>query len=121
MDNTPVSVSSTTAPIVIEPGGFRIFGNASALGTDEIQTSKNQVSLILTQNPAINGIANIRYSNAKNGEVAIYDLSGKLVKSVKVAKDNGDEKISISGLKAGMYLVQLKSDKGVAVAKMMVN
>lgn len=121
MDNTPVSVSSTTAPIVIEPGGFRIFGNASALGTDEIATSKNQVSLILTQNPATNGVANIRYANAKNGEVAIYDLTGKLVKSVKVAKDNGDEKISISGLKSGMYLVQLKSDKGVAVTKMMVN
>ena len=121
MDNTPVSVSSTTAPIVIEPGGFRIFGNASALGTDEIATSKNQVSLILTQNPATNGVANIRYTNAKNGEVVIYDLSGKLVKSVKVAKDNGDEKISISGLKSGMYLVQLKSDKGVAVTKMMVN
>ena len=120
MDNTSVSVSSTTAPITIEPGGFRIFGNASALSTDEAGSVKNEVSLTLTQNPVTNGTANLRYTNAKNGTVAIYDLTGALVKTVKVSKDNGDEAISINGLKTGMYLIQLKSDKGVAVTKMMV-
>ncbi|ROI07530.1 T9SS C-terminal target domain-containing protein [Kaistella haifensis] len=120
MDNTSVPVSSTTAPITIEPGGFRIFGNASALATDETGAVKNAVSLTLTQNPVTNGTANLRYTNAKNGTVAIYDLTGALVKTVKVSKDNGDEDISINGLKTGMYLIQLKSDKGVAVTKMMV-
>ena len=67
-----------------------------------------------------NGTANLRYTNAKNGTVAIYDLTGALVKTVKISKDNGDEAISINGLKTGMYLIQLKSDKGVAVTKMMV-
>ncbi|MGZ5263754.1 MAG: T9SS type A sorting domain-containing protein [Kaistella sp.] len=50
----------------------------------------------------------------------MYDLTGALIKTVKVSKDNGDEAISISGLKTGMYLIQLKSDKGVAVTKMLV-
>ena len=120
MDNTSVPVSSTTAPITIEPGGFRIFGNASALSTENVGSVKNAVSLTLTQNPVTNGTANLRYTNAKNGTVAIYDLTGALVKTVKVSKDNGDEAISINGLKTGMYLIQLKSDKGVAVTKMMV-
>ncbi|WP_332020892.1 alpha-amylase family glycosyl hydrolase, partial [Kaistella sp.] len=120
MDNTSVSVSSTTAPITIEPGGFRIFGNASALATDEAGSVKNEVSLTLTQNPVTNGTANLRYTNAKNGTVSIYDLTGALVKTLKVTKDNGDEAVSINGLKSGMYLIQLKSDKGVAVTKMMV-
>ncbi len=120
MDNTSVPVSSTTAPITIEPGGFRIFGNASALSTENVGSVKNAVSLTLTQNPVTNGTANLRYTNAKNGTVAIYDLAGTLVKTVKISKDNGDETVSINGLKTGMYLIQLKSDKGVAVTKMLV-
>ena len=120
MDNSAVPVASTTAPITIEAGGFRIFGNAPALATSETGNVKNAVSLLITQNPVTNGTANIRYTNADNGTLAIYDLSGKLVKSVKTAKSNGDEAVSINGLKSGMYLIQLKSDKGVAVTKMVV-
>ena len=120
MDNSSISVTNQTAPITIEPGGFRIFGNASALGTNEVANNKNAVSLILTQNPVTNGIANIRYTNAKNGTIAVYDLAGTLVKTVKAIKDNGDDMISVSGLKSGMYLLQLKSEKGVAVTKMIV-
>src|SRR5690606_85962 len=120
LDNTSVAVANATAPITIEPGGFRILGNASGLATDEVGSGKNAVTLTLNQNPVSNGIANIRYSNAKNGSLAIYDLSGALVKTVKVSKDSGDEAISVAGLKTGMYLIQLKSDKGVAVTKMIV-
>ena len=120
MDNSAVPVASTTAPITIEAGGFRIFGNAPALATSETGNVKNAVSLVITQNPVTNGTANIRYTNADNGTLAIYDLSGKLVKSVNTAKSNGDEAVSINGLKSGMYLIQLKSDKGVAVTKMVV-
>lgn len=120
MDNTSFPVSSTTSPITIEPGGFRIFGNASALATGEVNGNKNAASLILTQNPVVNGTANIRYTNAKNGELAIYDMTGSLVKTVKTSKVNGDQQISINGIKTGTYLIQLKSDSGVAVTKMMV-
>lgn len=120
MDNTSLSVTSTTAPITIEPGGFRIFGNQTALATDEASLNKNDVSLIITENPVSNGIAKIRYSNAKNGELSIYDLSGKELKTVKISKDNGDENISINGLKSGIYIMQLKSEKGMAAAKMIV-
>ena len=120
MDNSAVPVASTTAPITIEAGGFRIFGNAPALATSETGNVKNAVSLVITQNPVTNGTANLRYTNADNGTLAIYDLSGKLVKSVKTAKSNGDEAVSINGLKSGMYLIQLKSDKGIAVTKIIV-
>ena len=120
MDNTQSNVTSTTTPITIEPGGFRIFGNSKALATNEANQSKNAVSLVLTQNPVSNGTASIRYTNAKNGSLAIYDFSGTLIKTVQVSKDNGDENISINGLKTGMYFIQLKSEKGITVAKMIV-
>ena len=120
MDNSSFFVSDTTAPITIEAGGFRIFGDGSALATEETETVKNAVSLTVLQNPVTNGVANIRYSNADNGTLAIYDLGGKLVKSQKVSKSKGDETISVNGLSSGIYLIQLKSEKGMAVAKMIV-
>ncbi len=120
MDNTSLAIGITSTPISIEAGGFRIFGNASALATDEVVGSKSAVTLKLAQNPVSNGIANIRYTNAQNGTIAIYDLAGTLVKTIKVSKDTGDESISVNGLKAGVYLIQLKSEKGVAVTKMIV-
>lgn len=122
MDNSTVAVNSTSAPITIEPGGFRIFGNAAAqaLATDETGTNKNNVSLKLMQNPVTNGLANLRFTNAKNGTVSVYHLSGTLVKTVKLNKENGEETISLNGLKSGMYLVQLQSENGVAVTKMIV-
>ncbi|QBO58559.1 alpha-amylase family glycosyl hydrolase [Chryseobacterium salivictor] len=120
MDNSSLSVTNTATPVTVEPGGFRIFGNAAALGTDEVIGNKSSVSLKLIQNPVTNGNATVRYTNAKNGTIAIYDLAGVLVKTVKASKDNGDDTISINGLKSGIYLIQLKSEKGVAVTKMMV-
>ena len=120
MDNTSFPVGSMTAPITIEPGGFRIFGNASALATDEISGNKNTVSLVLTENPVANGAAKLRYENAKNGQIYIYDMTGKLVKEVRASKASGDESVNINGLKSGVYFIQLKSDSGVAATKMIV-
>lgn len=120
MTNASFYVSDTTSPITIEAGGFRIFGDGSALATEETGSVKNAVSLTVMQNPVTDGVAKVRYTNADNGMLAIYDLTGKLVNSVKAAQSKGDQQISISGLSSGMYLIQLKSDKGVAVTKMIV-
>lgn len=120
MTNATISVSDTAAPITIEAGGFRIFGNQSALATDEVVGRENKVSLKLTSNPVQNGVATLRFSNAKNGVFTLYDLSGKALKSIKVKKETGEENISVSDLKAGIYLIQLSSDEGSAAVKMIV-
>lgn len=120
MTNASFYVSDTAAPITIEAGGFRIFGDGSALATEETGAVKNAVSLTLMQNPVSNGVAKVRYTNADHGILSVYDLNGRQVKSVKAESSKGDQEISINGLSSGMYLIQLKSEKGVAVAKMMV-
>lgn len=119
MDNT-AGFYNPDQSFYIEPGGFRILGNAVALAAEDVSVKENRTSLKLMQNPVANGVANIRYTNAKNGTVLIYDLSGSLVKTAKVSKDSGDDAISISGLRSGMYIIQLKSDEGNATAKMIV-
>lgn len=120
MTNASFYVSDAAAPITIEAGGFRIFGDGSALATEETGAVKNAVSITLMQNPVSNGVAKVRYTNADHGILSVYDLNGRQVKSVKAESSKGDQEISINGLSSGMYLIQLKSEKGVAVAKMMV-
>lgn len=121
MDNSRIAINSTTAPITIEPGGFRIFGNAAGvLATGEVQNNKTDVTLKLMQNPVTNGTANLRFSNAKNGNLSVYDLSGTLIKTVKINKEAGDYAFPVNGLKNGVYLLQLSAENGVAVTKMLV-
>ena len=88
------------------------------LSTDEVKN--NKANLTLLQNPVVNGVAQVRLNNAKNGMLSILDVSGKLLKTQKLSKDNGDEAVSVSGLKSGLYILQLNSDKGTSTVKMII-
>ena len=119
MDNTSMSASASTT-VTLQPGEFRIFGNQTALATDETKIDANKTSLQITQNPATDGLLKIRYNKAKNGQINIYDLNGKLVKSFRLQSAKGDETFSLKGIGTGNYLVQLKSDEGLAVSKLII-
>lgn len=88
------------------------------LSTDDIKG--NKANLTLLQNPVVNGVAQVRLNNAKNGMLSILDISGKLLKTQKLSKDSGDETVSVSGLKSGLYILQLNSDKGTSTVKMII-
>jgi 1,4-alpha-glucan branching enzyme len=119
MDNTSMSASASTT-VTLQPGEFRIFGNQTALATDETKIDANKTSLQITQNPATDGLLKIRYNKAKNGQINIYDLNGKLLKSFRLQSAKGDETFSLKGIGTGNYLVQLKSDEGLAVSKLII-
>lgn len=121
MDNSTFVVSNTSTPISIAPGEFRIFGNSSAsLDTSETSNSKNGLSLKILNNPALNGEVKIRYTNARNGAINIFDMTGKVVQTYKVSQDFGDQTLFGAKLPAGMYLVQLKTDKTSVVEKLII-
>lgn len=122
MDNSTRNFTSTTTPVTLQPGDFIILGNkpSAALATDETKTSENAVKIQLEQNPVSDGAAKLKLNNAKNGVIAIYDLSGKLIKSAKAEFNNGTQVLPLNNIKSGMYLIQLKTDKGNAVTKMIV-
>ena len=94
--------------------------DCSTLGTNEVVADQNAVSISLLENPVQNGEARLKYTNAKGGNLNIYDFSGKLVKSVRTTSDKGEQNVSVQNLKGGMYIIQLKTDKGNAVTKMMI-
>ncbi|WP_374445452.1 alpha-amylase family glycosyl hydrolase [Epilithonimonas sp.] len=119
MDNTSMSASPSTT-VVLQPGEFRIFGNQTALATDETKIDANKTSLQIVQNPSTDGTLKIRYNKAKNGQINLYDLNGKLIKTFELKSAKGEETFSVSNIKSGVYMVQLKSEEGLAVSKLIV-
>lgn len=113
MDNSTINVTSTTDPISIEAGGFRIYGNqASTLGTDKFEVNGE---IYLYPNPASNYFT----LNTATSKVEIYSLSGQLVKTFNAnqAKEN---QFSVSDLSKGMYIVKaLNENNEVKVMKLL--
>ena len=122
LDNSPMSFAATTTPISLQPGEFRILGNATAknLDTDDTAISTKNMQFSIIQNPASNGEIKIKYQKAKGGTVYLYDLSGVFIKSYKINADTGEQTLSANGLKAGLYLLQLKSENGAVTAKVII-
>lgn len=90
------------------------------LSTDDLALNAKKVTLEVLQNPALNGVIHIRYSNAKGGNLYLYDLSGKMLKTQKVNSNSGDETIFVNNLQSGNYLLILKSDQGMSVSKVII-
>ena len=122
MDNSQINFASATSPVFLQPGDFRILGNAPAkLSTNESGTStRNMTTLKILQNPAMNGEIRYHFENAKNGAFFIYDVSGKLIGSQKVTENSGENIYRNPALKTGMYMVQLKTERGAVSAKVVV-
>ena len=92
--------------------------SCSNLGTDDV-TASNKTTLVV-QNPATNGELKVKYTHAKGGTISLYDVSGKLVGNYKLTGTSSEETFRLNGLKTGMYVLQLKSESGNAVSKVIV-
>jgi glycosidase len=112
MDNSLVSVSSTTATINIEAGGFRIYGNQpSTLGVTNFSLSQD---IYLYPNPSSTYFT----INANTSKVEIYSIMGQLVKSFK-ANQTKEHQFTISDLNKGVYFVKaLNETNEVKVMKL---
>lgn len=119
MDNTVSNIASTTAPITLQPGEFRIFGNYSGSLSVKDENAAHKLSLQVADNPVKNGTAKFIYHKVKNGEIIIYDMSGKKMDSFKLMNENGTYELK-TAYPAGTYLVHLKSETGTAIQKMMI-
>ena len=113
MDNSTFEVTSTTATIAIEAGGFRVYGNkASALGTDTFEVNGE---IYLYPNPTTNYFT----LNITVSKVEIYSITGQLVKSFN-ANQSQENQFPISDLNQGMYIVKtLNENKQIKEMKLL--
>ncbi|RXM50962.1 MULTISPECIES: alpha-amylase family glycosyl hydrolase [unclassified Chryseobacterium] len=119
MDDSISNINSTIAPITLQPGEFRIFGNyAGALSVSDVNAA-SKLSLQIADNPIRNGFAKLIFNKAKNGEITIFDMSGKKLDSFKLDRESGSNELKVN-YPPGTYLVHLKSETGIAIQKMIV-
>lgn len=102
MDNTSMNVTNTAMNVTIESGGFRIFGNAPALGTEDFNPL---VGVSLYPNPSSDYFS---INSAVLSKVEIYSITGQLIKSFK--NQSEDFQYPISELNKGIYLVKISDD-----------
>lgn len=108
MDETTLNVTNTNSSFTINlnPGEFRIFGNAKAnLSTDNIEVNSEKISI--TPNPVFSSFS----LNINSEKVKIYDLTGKLVKEFS-GKYSAIHQFNIKELPKGIYILDIEAKNG---------
>jgi len=113
MDNSPVTVTDVNAPITLQPGEFRIYGNQTVfLGTDGQSIEK----IALYPNPA----SDLFTINLPTAKVEVYALTGQIVKTF--GSNAAYSMFDISSLTTGVYLVKVTdSDNRQSTLKLVRN
>ena len=84
-----------------------VTGATKNLGTEELVVTKSEVSVYPT---IAKDIVNVK-STAKIQKVDVIDITGKLVSTTKA------DKVDVSSLPAGVYLVKISTEEGVTTKK----
>lgn len=100
MDNSTINVVNTTTPIAIAAGDFKIYGNKVA--SLAIAKYENANSVFLYPNPTKNYFV----INTAAVNVAVYSLTGQMVKSFKGDFSN-ENQYNVSDLPQGIYMVKI--------------
>jgi len=106
-----INVTSTTAPIDIAAGQFKIYGNeTSTLSVDDIILDENFVNLY--PNP----VKNTFQLSKETQLVEVFNVMGKMVKSFKGGFTSNDA-FNISDLSNSMYFIKIYTTEGIGVKR----
>lgn len=101
LDNDAV-ISGTVENVTLQPGEFKIYGNQPALLNAEGFEATTKVALY--PNPATNSFS----INIPTQQVAVYTLTGQLIKTYNGAAAN--TAFNVEALSNGMYFVKITDD-----------
>lgn len=101
------NLSSIGGPTVTSTASIRV-SNAFVTG---LKSHQLEAGISVYPNP-VSDMLTVNVSSANVSSVAIYSQLGQLVYS-----SNESEKINVSGLSKGIYILELKTDKGIARKK----
>jgi hypothetical protein len=115
MDNSEITISSTSQPILLQPGEFKIYGNKTA--SLAIADYEESPTIVLYPNPASDYFT----LNETTSKVQIFSITGQLVKSFDTNKTAGFQ-FSVSDLNQGLYIVKaFNENNGMYVLKLLKN
>jgi len=115
-----IIVQNVTQGTSLTINGDDILHLSSGTGINTVKISNS--NLRVYPNPIIT-VGNIEFysNNVEKGEIKIFDLSGKLVKNKVINIEKGLNTIKISGLKYGVYTVNIISSTEMFSAKIVSN
>jgi hypothetical protein len=102
--NTPITITDVNAPIAINSGGFKIYGNKPAQSLPT-QTFDLAETVLLFPNPTRSAFT---LSEAIRN-VEIYTITGQLVKQFRGSFSSNHE-YNVADLNAGIYLIKMTDD-----------
>lgn len=117
MDNTTLNVTNTnsTFTVSLNPGEFRIFGNAKAnLSTDNVNIKIDKITV--SPNPA----ASFFTLTTDTQKIKIYDISGKLVKEFS-GSFSSTHQFNIKELSKGIYILNIETKNNKSTTKLIKN
>ncbi|WP_158728456.1 MULTISPECIES: alpha-amylase family glycosyl hydrolase [unclassified Flavobacterium] len=115
MDNSEIVISSTSQPISLQPGEFKIYGNKTA--SLAIADYEKSPTIVLYPNP----VSDYFILNETISKVQIFSITGQLVKSFDATKTAGSPFL-VSDLNQGLYIVKTFDENNVMkVLKLLKN
>lgn len=112
MNNNPLEVADAAAPISLQPGEYRIYGNAQVTLGSEDEFAAQKAALY--PNPT----ADMFTISIPTARVEVYSIAGQLVKSF--GGDVAYGLYTVSDLANGMYLVKITDTNGRQAAKKLI-
>jgi len=91
-----------------------VFNKTEYAGLSVNETVKNKLQVSVYPNPANENIFVSLNSNVKSAQVTISNLSGKVLISTEITADN---KVDVSSLPMGMYLLTIATNNGSETVK----
>jgi hypothetical protein len=91
-----------------------VFNKTDYAGLSVNETVKNKLEVSLYPNPASENIFILLNSNVKSAQISISNLSGKTLINTEITADN---KIDLSSLPMGMYLLTIATTNGSETVK----
>lgn len=113
MDNTSFQVNSLSQTVTIEAGQFFVFGNQASYPLNIPEQNIETTSVF--PNPA----TTLFKINKTVSNVALYDLTGKLIKAFEGTFNEGFE-FDISDLKQGLYLIEIRTENENKISQKLI-
>lgn len=110
--STSINVASTTSPVSIPAGEFKIYGNqASTLSVEDM----SKEIFAIYPNPTSNAFQ----INKEVERVNIYDLTGKLIKAFS-GDFSSKHEFDVSNISNGLYIVKIENNNGQSLTSKLI-
>ena len=114
MTNAEYEVTNTTSPITLQPGEYRIYGNKTA--NLSIAEPKETNKLMIYPNPTHGSFS----LSQGVDRVRVFSIQGVLLNEVSF-ENSAEQRVDVSNLQSGLYLVEMERDGAKMTSKLIVN